>query len=771
MSDPKFAKSEEKYLSRLDVWAMALGCMVGWGAFVMPGSTFLPVAGPAGTVISMAVGLAVILVIGKCITYLMTHSAAPGGIYAYIKEALGRDHAFLCSWFLCLSYLTIVFLNGTALFLVLRAMLGDAVYRGYSYTVAGRPVYVYEVLLSMSALVGIGLLALLARSVLRRLATILALILVAGIAVTAAVCLPHADMRVLFGTFGCRDVSLGFAVFSLVVLAPWAFVGFEVVTFDTARFAFPLRKVRGVVFCAIVVAALAYTLMALSSAAVIPDGYDSWPAYISSLGKLSGIVSIPTFYAAKKTMGTAGLAVIGVTALAAILTGIIGADRATVNLLSTMAGDKILSARFLKTRYCIFFIMGLSILVSILGRNTLSWFIDLTAFGAIVAYGYTSLAACRIARKENDRAIVILGAAGTVISVLFGIAQLVPRLVALDAMCSEAFLLLSLWCLLGFVFYWRMVRRSSLVEYSSMATSGLVLFTLLLYAALLWLGKLLMGKNDLAELQNTLITGGIFLLLIVFVGLTVMLYIQNRVSKMHEAAKRERIRLSEGSLARNQFLLNMSHDIRTPMDAVIGYTDLALKEPDSMLRDYLKKIDRSARQLKTLLDNILEMSRSESDKFDLELVPTDLRLDFEALRGSYLEAAEKKGIGFSVLVSRVQDPYVWCDREDLFRVVSDLVARSLELVREGGSISLAVFETGHEGSDYGSYELRLRISGAEGAAPDLAGAKDMIGRMGGAVEAFSSPENGIEIVMRVKLRFADEKDVKKELAAAKAAGN
>ena len=96
-------QTNNKYLSRLDVWGMAFGCMVGWGAFVMPGTTFLPIAGPAGTIISMAVGLAIMLVIGSCISFLMTRSSTSGGIYAYTKEALGRDHAFLCAWFLCLS--------------------------------------------------------------------------------------------------------------------------------------------------------------------------------------------------------------------------------------------------------------------------------------------------------------------------------------------------------------------------------------------------------------------------------------------------------------------------------------------------------------------------------------------------------------------------------------------------------------------------------------------------------------------------------------------
>ena len=78
----------------MDAWAMAFGCMVGWGAFVMPGSTFLHVAGPAGTIISMVIGLAIMLVIGSCFSYLMMRSSGPGGIYSYAKEAFGRDHAF-----------------------------------------------------------------------------------------------------------------------------------------------------------------------------------------------------------------------------------------------------------------------------------------------------------------------------------------------------------------------------------------------------------------------------------------------------------------------------------------------------------------------------------------------------------------------------------------------------------------------------------------------------------------------------------------------------
>ncbi len=116
-------KKDSKYLCRIDVWAMAFGCMVGWGVFAMPGTTLLPVAGPAGTVIVIILGMVIMLVIGYNLAYLMSRSSMTGGIYAYTKEAFGRDHAFISSWFLCLSYLTIVFLNGTALFIVIRILL------------------------------------------------------------------------------------------------------------------------------------------------------------------------------------------------------------------------------------------------------------------------------------------------------------------------------------------------------------------------------------------------------------------------------------------------------------------------------------------------------------------------------------------------------------------------------------------------------------------------------------------------------------------------
>ena len=104
MENQNERKGFDRYLSQTDVWAMAFGCMVGWGVFAMPGTTFLPVAGLAGTLIAMTVGMLIMLVVGSNFSYLMCRTSITGGVYSYAKEAFGRDHAFLCSWFLCLSY-------------------------------------------------------------------------------------------------------------------------------------------------------------------------------------------------------------------------------------------------------------------------------------------------------------------------------------------------------------------------------------------------------------------------------------------------------------------------------------------------------------------------------------------------------------------------------------------------------------------------------------------------------------------------------------------
>jgi len=411
-------------------------------------------------------------------------------------------------------------------------------------------------------------------------------------------------------------------------------------------------------------------------------------------------------------MGPVGLVIMAITAVAAILTGIIGGYRATTRVLSTMAEDRILSEKFSKTTYTILFIMVISILISFLGRNTLSWFVDLTSFGAIVGFGYTSAAAWKTARTEGNKARMATGLIGTVISAAFVLVQLIPRLTAMDAMGSEAFLLLALWCLLGFIFYWRTVNHGTMTEHSGMSASGIVLFTLVIYSSTMWFIKSLLAKDTAEEMKKTLIWGGALLLVIIFVGLMIMLYVQNLVRKKHEATERERIHAVERSLAKSQFLFNMSHDIRTPMNAIIGYTELAMKESTTpQMQEYLGKIDLSSKHLLSLINDILEMSRIESGAVELQPSPMDLYEVFDNVRDLFSEQMKQKGLSFSVHVSQVQNRYVWCDRNSLTRVLLNLISNAFKFTPANGIINVSLWETGGGENGYGSYEIRVQDTG------------------------------------------------------------
>ena len=526
----------DRYLSPLDVWAIAFGCTVGWGAFIMPGSTFLPVAGPLGTVISMAVSVAVMLVIGANFYFLMRHKPGTGGVYAYTKGAFGRDHAFLCAWFLCLSYLTILFMNATSLFLVIRMVFGRRLQIGYYYyNIAGNDIFMGEVGASIVALASVGLLFINAKPFLQRLQTILAVVLVACVLIIAAVCLPHIRLDDLQSAFGVQGGSRTFAIFSIVMLAPWAFVGFEVISLETAHFDFKIRRSRWIILASILLSGLIYVALTLVGVSASPDGYASWQAYIADLGQLDGISAVPTFHAAKAIMGDSGLLLMAVAALAAILTGMIATYRATTRVLSTMAEDRILSEKFSKTTYSILFIMLVSILVSIFGSSALRCLMELTSLGAIFGFGYTSASAWKIARKNGNRVFLATGIVGTVAAVAFGVVQLIPGLAALETMGADAFLLLALWCLLGFLFYLRTVVRSKALAYSGASTTGVVMFALLLYSALMWLGKRLMAADSVQAVRATLSMEGALMLAVIFIGLGVMMYIQHLARKRHEA--------------------------------------------------------------------------------------------------------------------------------------------------------------------------------------------------------------------------------------------
>lgn len=457
----------EKHLSSANVWALAFGCIIGWGAFVMPGNTFLVKAGPLGTVIGMGIAAVIMIIIALNYSYMINRYPVAGGEFVYANNCFGKRHAFVCSWFLGLSYLAIVPLNATALALIGRNLMNNVFQVGFHYTVAGYDIYFGELLLAIVALVAFALLSIRGVKLAGAFQTVLAVALVGGVLIVAVAALvnPHVSFRNLAPVFQPSQNKFA-SVLAVVAVAPWAFVGFDTVPQATEECNFPPRKSKMIMVVAILFGAMIYIVLNTVTAMVVPDGYVTWDAYIADLSNLDGLMSLPTFQAAHTLLGNAGLIFLGVSVCAAILSGIIGFYMATSRLFYAMAKEQVLPAWFgrLDVKYntpknAILFTMAIALVAPFFGRTALNWIVDMSSTGAAIGYGYTSLAALKEAAKEKDTKVMITGAIGAVFSVIFLVLLLVPIPLFGCSLGKESYICLLVWIVLGCVFYFASNRK------------------------------------------------------------------------------------------------------------------------------------------------------------------------------------------------------------------------------------------------------------------------------------------------------------------------
>ena len=122
------------YLSSLGVIALSFGYAVGWGACVMPGTAFLPKAGPVGTVIGLVLGTLAVIVLAYNYHKATVGIQGSGGTYGFVAKTFGYNHGFIVGWFLFLTYVAILWANATAMVLLVRYLFGNALQLGFHYT-------------------------------------------------------------------------------------------------------------------------------------------------------------------------------------------------------------------------------------------------------------------------------------------------------------------------------------------------------------------------------------------------------------------------------------------------------------------------------------------------------------------------------------------------------------------------------------------------------------------------------------------------------------
>ncbi|MBQ7584702.1 MAG: APC family permease, partial [Desulfovibrionaceae bacterium] len=219
-----------KNFSPLNIWAMSFGCSVGWGAFVLPGTTFLPIAGPLGSAIALILGALAMLVIAANYHFMAQRYPSAGGAFAYVRATLGDDHAFLCGWFLWLVYAAIIWANASALTLLVRNFFGNFLQFGFHYNLASYDIYLGEILFTAILIVSFGLICIFRNRLAIKINTSFALILI-GLSLLCFLLVfskvPNlADLQPAFAP----EESKTLQIFTIMAFAPWAYVGFEAVS-------------------------------------------------------------------------------------------------------------------------------------------------------------------------------------------------------------------------------------------------------------------------------------------------------------------------------------------------------------------------------------------------------------------------------------------------------------------------------------------------------------------------------------------------------------
>lgn len=181
----------------------------------------------------------------------------------------------------------------------------------------------------------------------------------------------------------------------------------------------------------------------------------------------------------------------------------------------------------------------------------------------------------------------------------------------------------------------------------------------------------------------------------------------------NEKLMREKARAEKASQAKTDFLFNMSHDIRTPMNAIDGFTDLALHNMDNpkLCKEYLEKSKSASGVLISLINDILDMSRIESGKIVLADNKVNVNQIFSEIKPILEESAKSKNIDLSFSVSDIEDEFVHADCLRTDRILMNLITNALKYTPEGGTVNVSVKQTGRKHDTYGVYRFVISDNG------------------------------------------------------------
>ncbi len=310
-------------------------------------------------------------------------------------------------------------------------------------------------------------------------------------------------------------------------------------------------------------------------------------------------------------------------------------------------------------------------------------------------------------------------------------------------------------------------------------------------------------NSSLLEYQNTVIRMIVIGMMMLLILSLVLFYMTSKMTSAMQKAQFEeetrkikeeamaaleveRDRADYANQAKSQFLSNMSHDIRTPMNAIVGFTSLALAHIDDgkdVIQDYLEKISISSDHLLSLINDVLDMSRIESGQVHIQEGECSLPTIAHGLSNILQSSIAAKNLNFYIDTVDVEHENIICDKLRVNQILINIVSNAIKYTQPGGTVRVKFEETNTAPEGYADFVFTVKdngigmdpkfletifdpftreknstVSKVEGTGLGMAITKNIVDMMGGTITVSSIPNVGSEFVVKFRFKTVEDKN-------------